>query len=107
MRDEVAGSRESLLPTRFYVVLYGERARNLNELRKSVDALDEQAEKVVAALRQIPGANATREEPEALRALYPTAIVGELTPKLTGRELTEVSTSVAVLTPTEDSWPGV
>src|SRR6185369_10544547 len=28
VRDEVAGARESLLPTRFYVVLYGERDRN-------------------------------------------------------------------------------
>jgi hypothetical protein len=106
VRDEVAGARESLLPTRFYVVLYGERARNLSELKLSVEALDEQAEKVVTVIRQIPGANADREEPEALRALYPSAIVGELTPKLTGRELTEVSTSVAALTPTEDSWPG-
>jgi hypothetical protein len=106
VRDEVAGARESLLPTRFYVILYGERARNLVELRKSVEDLDEQCERVVSALRQIPGANAEREEPEALRALYPSAIAGDLSPKLTGRELTEVSNSVVALTPTEDSWPG-
>jgi len=106
VRDEVAGARESLLPTRFYVVLYGDRARNLVELTRSTDQLDEQCEKVVAAIRQIPGANAEREEPEALRALYPNAIAGELSPSLTGRELTEVSTSVVALTPTEDSWPG-
>lgn len=106
VRDEVAGARESLLPTRFYVVLYGERARNFTELKASIDALDEQCEKVVSAIRQIPGANAEREEPEALRTLYPSAIVGELSPKLTGRELTEVSNSVAALTPTEDSWSG-
>src|SRR5947207_5302775 len=106
VRDEVAGARESLLPTRFYVILYGDRARNLVDLRKSVEQLDEQCEKVVSAIRQIPGANAEREEPEALRALYPSAIVGELSPKLTGRELTEISNSVAALTPTEDAWPG-
>ena len=106
VRDEVAGARESLLPTRFYVLLYGDRARNLVELKTSIDQLDEQCEKVVAAIRQIPGANAEREEPEALRALYPTGIAGELSPNLTGRELTEVSTSVVALTPTEDSWPG-
>src|SRR5437870_8400108 len=104
VRDEVAGARESLLPTRFFVVLYGDRARNLVELRTSVEKLDDQCEKVVAAIRQIPGANAEREEPEALRALYPSAIVGELSPKLTGRELTEISNSVAALTPTEDAW---
>jgi hypothetical protein len=106
VRDEVAGTRESLLPTRFYVILYGERARNFVELKSSLDRLDEQCEKIVAAIRQIPGANAEREEPAALRALYPEAIAGELSASLTGRELTEVSTSVAALTPTEDSWPG-
>ncbi|MEP6741263.1 MAG: hypothetical protein ABJB61_02100 [bacterium] len=106
VRDEVAGARESLLPTRFYVILYGEQATNFAELKHSVDALDEQCERVVAAIRQIPGANADREEPEALRALYPSAMAGELCPKLTGRELTEVSNSVVTLTPTEDSWPG-
>jgi hypothetical protein len=106
VREEVAGARESLLPTRFYVILYGERATNFSELQRSIDALDEQCERTVSALRQIPGANADREEPEALRALYPSAIVGELNPKLTGRELTEVSNSVVALTPTEDSWPG-
>jgi hypothetical protein len=106
VRDEVAGARESLLPIRFYVVLYGERARNFAELKRSIDALDEQCEKIVSVIRQIPGANAEREEPEALRALYPSAIAGELSPKLTGRELTEVSNSVVALTPTEDSWFG-
>ena len=106
VRDEVAGARESLLPTRFYVVLYGERARNLEELKLSTDRLDEQCEKLVSAIRQIPGANAEREDPEALRALYPSTIAGELSPKLTGRELTEVSNSVVALMPTEDSWPG-
>lgn len=106
VRDEVAGARESLLPTRFYVILYGDRARNLVELRKSIDALDEQCEKMVSALRQLPGANAEREEPEALRALYHSAIAGDLSPQLTGRELTEVSNSVVALIPTEDSWRG-
>jgi hypothetical protein len=106
VREEVAGAREALLPTRFYVILYGERATNFLELQRSVDALDEQCERTVSVIRQIPGANAEREEPEALRALYPSAIVGELSPKLTGRELTEVSNSVVALTPTEDSWPG-
>lgn len=106
VRDEVAGTRESLLPSRFYVLLYGERATNFVQLKQSIEDLDEQCERVIAAVRQIPGANADREEPEALRALYPSAMAGELSPKLTGRELTEVSNSVVTLTPTEDSWAG-
>src|SRR6266446_1476092 len=106
VRDEVAGARESLLPTRFYALLYGTPAKNLSDLERSVASLEEQCEKVVSAIRQIPGANADREEAEALRALYPSTIVGDLSPALTGRELTEVSGSVVALTPTEDSWPG-
>src|SRR5262249_4678636 len=106
VREEVAGARESLLPTRFHVLLYGERAQNLSELKKSVERLDEQCERIVSAIRQIPGANADREEPEALRPLYATAIAGDLSPRPTGRELTEVSNSVVALTPTEDSWQG-
>jgi hypothetical protein len=106
VRDEVAGARESLLPTRFSIIAYGERATNFAELKRSVDALDEQCDNFIAAIRQIPGASAEREEPDALRALYPSVIAGELSPKLTGRELTEVSNSVVTLTPTEDSWPG-
>src|SRR6266496_3485881 len=106
VREEVAGARDALLPARFYVILYGERAKNFSDLQRSIDTLDEQCERTVSAIRQIPGANAEREEPEALRALYSSAIVGELNPKLTGRELTEVSNSVVALTPTEDSWSG-
>jgi len=68
VRDEVAGARESLLPTRFYVVLYGEQARNLEELKRSVNGLDEQCEKIISAIRQIPGANADREEPAGAQA---------------------------------------
>jgi hypothetical protein len=106
VREEVVGAREALLPTRFYIVVYGEKARNLAQLKQSLDRLDEQCEKFISAIRQIPGANADREEPEALRALYPSAIVGELSAHLTGRELIEVSNSVTTLTPTEDAWHG-
>lgn len=106
VREEVVGARESLLPTRFFIIVYGERVRNFSELGRSLRGLDDQCERFVAAIRQIPGANAEREEPEALRWLYPSAIAGELSPNLTGRELTEVSNSVAALTPTENSWEG-
>src|SRR5437660_2639445 len=98
VREEVAVAREALLPTRFYLILYGERATNFSELQRSVDALDEQCERAVSAIRQIPGANAEREEPEALRARYSSAIVAEMNPKLTGRELTEVSNIVVAVT---------
>src|SRR5258705_6256569 len=60
VREEVAGAREALLPTRFYLILYGERARNFSELQRSVDALDEQCERTVSVIRQIPGTNAER-----------------------------------------------
>jgi hypothetical protein len=51
------------------------------ELKESVELLDEQCERIVSAIRQIPGANADREEPEALRALYPTAVRDDRQPQ--------------------------
>ena len=77
VREEVVGARESLLATRFFVVLFGDRAKNYGELIQSTNSLNDQCEAIVSAIRQIPGANAEREEPEALRALYHRAIVGE------------------------------
>src|SRR5260370_5763069 len=38
VREEVAGAREALLPTRFLVILYGERATNFSERQLSVAA---------------------------------------------------------------------
>ncbi|MCV5233179.1 hypothetical protein OFC56_39065, partial [Escherichia coli] len=54
----------------------------------------------------MPGADAARESSQALRALYPQCLAGELSPKRTGRELKETTRSLARLTPLEAVWRG-
>ena len=106
LRAEIAGGRESLIEARAFTVVYGERARSRAELRESVAALDERCRAVVAALGRLPGADAARESVQALRALYPQAIAGELSAKRTGREFTETTRSLARLAPLESVWRG-
>jgi hypothetical protein len=106
LREEMAGGRESLIEARVYVVVYGERARTRAELSESVRRLDEYCLHVVSALGRIPGADAAREAPAALRALYPQAIAGEASAERTGREFTETTRSLARLAPFESVWRG-
>jgi hypothetical protein len=106
LREEMAGGRESLIEARVYVLVYGERARNRSELRESVKRLNEYCRHVVSALGRIPGADAAREAPTALRALYPQAITGETDLQKTGREFTETTRSLARLAPLESVWRG-
>lgn len=106
LRAEIAGGRESLIEARAYVVVYGERARNRAELKDSVERLDERCRHVVSALGRLPGADAAREAPKALRALYDGCIAGEATPARTGREFTETTRSLARLAPLEGVWRG-
>lgn len=106
LRAEIAGGRESLIEARAYVVVYGERARNRSELRRSVEGLDERCRHAISALGRMPGADAARESAQALRAIYPQCIAGELSPKRNGREFTETTRSLARLAPLESVWRG-
>ena len=106
LRAEIAGGRESLIEARAYVVVYSEPSRNRAELRESTKSLDERCRSLVAALGRLPGADAARESAQALRALYPQCIAGELSAKRTGREFTETTRSLARLAPLESVWRG-
>lgn len=106
LRAEIAGGRESLIEARAYTIVYGERARNRAELRASIEALDERCRRVVTALGRLPGGDAARENPAALRALYPQTIAGELSAARTGREFKETTRSLARLAPLESVWRG-
>ena len=106
LREEMAGGRESLIEARIYVVVYGELARNRAELHKSIKKLDEYCRYVVSAFGRIPGADAARESPAALRALYQQAIAGEASTNKTGREFTETTRALARLAPLESVWRG-
>lgn len=106
VREEITGNTEALVKARFYAVIYSEAATNKEELRKSLRNLDHYCELFVTAIRRIPGAEANREDPSALRAVYHRALVGELNNEQTGREILETTDSLAPLTPTEAAWPG-
>jgi hypothetical protein len=106
VRDHITGSREALVEARFYAVIYGEPARTRSELKASLRNLDQHCELMVTAMQSIPGVEAAREEPAALRALYHRALVGEMDARATGREITEVAHSLAALIPTESAWEG-
>ena len=106
VREEITGDTEALVKARFYAVIYSEAATNKEQLRTSLRNLDRYCEQLVTAIRRIPGAEANREEPVALRAVYHRSLVGELNNQETGREILETTDSLAPLTPTESAWPG-
>lgn len=106
LRAEIAGGRESLIEARAYVLVYGERVSDRAGLRRPVEQLEERCRHLTAALGRMPGADSARESSQALRALYPQCIAGELSPKRTGRELKETTRSLARLSPLESVWRG-
>ncbi|HEV2666978.1 MAG TPA: hypothetical protein VG324_18805, partial [Blastocatellia bacterium] len=106
VRDNITGSREALVEMRFYVIVYAPAVRAFGEKKEALKFLDRACEQVITALRQIPGVEAAREEPESLQTIYPKALVGEANSKPTGREITEVAGSLAALVPTESAWEG-
>lgn len=106
VRNHITGSREALVEMRFFVIVYGPPIHEFREKKESLRFLDRACERIISALRQIPGLEAAREEPESLQALYPKLLVGEADSKPTGREITEVAGSLAALIPTESTWEG-
>ena len=106
LRKEMSGGRSALITARVYTVVYGEAARNRDELHASLDNLDHYCRQVTSAYGRVAGANPGREHPEGLRALYPGALVGELDARLTGRECKEITASPARLVPLESPWTG-
>jgi len=106
VREEMAGGREALTALRFYVLVYGEPARTPAELQQSVKHLDRYCEAVISEIRKMSGADAEREEPAALKALYQRGLVGEADPRPTGREVKETVHSLSPMIPTESEWGG-
>ena len=106
VRVAVTGTSEALVSARTYIIVYGHRAKNRAELERSIEFLDDQCERIISTIRQMPGANAVIEDPADLRVLYDSALVGEMSPQPTGREVIEEAQSLCALMPTEDSWKG-
>ncbi len=106
VRSELTGEREAVVKARMYAVIYGPPARTETELSLSVSLLDAYCEELVSGIRRMAGADAAREEPAALRAMYHRALVGECDERLTGREITETAHSLSPLVPSESTWDG-
>lgn len=106
VRDSLTSPVEALVQGRVYALVYGQRAETRAELRSSLQTLEENCERLISTFRLIPGADAEREEPAALRMLYPKMIVGEADARATDREIEEMANSVACFVPTESAWAG-
>ncbi len=106
LRQDLAGGRAALAQLRCSAIVYAEPARTRTALAESLQQLDRNCEQLISELRKLSGADADREEPAALRVLYPRMLVGETDARLTGREITETTYSLAPLIPTETEWRG-
>lgn len=103
---QVEKGREKICQARINFIVFGGRARTRAELNKKTEILSERCEQMMSAVRKIPGADAVREEPARVRAIYPRLLTGELSWKQTGQEFGEAASSLAAFVPTEGAWKG-
>ena len=103
---QVEKGREKICKARINFIVFGGRARNRAELNEKTEILSERCERMMSAVRKIPGADAVREEPARVRAIYPRLLAGELSWKQTGQEFGEAASSLAAFVPTEGAWRG-
>ncbi|MGI8545683.1 MAG: hypothetical protein ACR2MD_19680 [Aridibacter sp.] len=103
---QVEKGREKICQARINFIVFGGLARSRAELNEKIETLTERCERMISAVRKIPGADAVREEPARVRAIYPRMLAGELFAKETGQEFGEAASSLAAFVPTEGAWKG-
>lgn len=103
---QVEKGREKICRARINFIVFGGRAKTKSEIREKSEILSERCERIMSALRKIPGADAVREEPARVRAIYPRMLAGELSRRETGQEFGEAAGTLAAFVPTEGAWPG-
>ncbi|MBA3632485.1 MAG: hypothetical protein H0W58_06720 [Acidobacteria bacterium] len=103
---QVEKGREKICKARINFIVFGGLARTRAELNSKTETLTERCERMISAVRKIPGADAVREEPARVRAIYPRMLAGELFAKETGQEFGEAASSLAAFVPTEGAWKG-
>lgn len=103
---QVEKGREKICKARINFIVFGGRARTRAELKEKTETLSERCEQMMSAVRKIPGADAVREEPARVRAIYPRMLAGELSWRETGQEFGEAASSLAAFVPTEGAWRG-
>lgn len=106
VKTELASPTKMLTRVKVTILVYGTEAHSKREEIESVRELELNCERILETVRDMPGADAAREEPVALRALYHDLLVGEMSTAPTEREIEEVATSTATLIPTETAWRG-
>ncbi len=103
---QVEKGREKICQARINFIVFGGRVRSRAELNGKTEILSERCERMMSAVRKIPGVDAVREEPARQRAIYPRLLAGELSEKETGQEFGEAASSLAAFVPTEGAWRG-
>ena len=103
---QVEKGREKICKARINFIVFGGLARTRAELKERTEILSERCEQIMSAVRKIPGADAMREEPARVRAIYPRLLAGELSPRETGQEFGEAASTLAAFVPTEGAWCG-
>jgi hypothetical protein len=103
---QVEKGREKICRARINFIVFGGLVRTRAELNQKCETLTERCERMMSAIRKIPGADAVREEPARQRAIYPRMLAGELSGRETGQEFGEAAGSLAAFVPTEGAWRG-
>ena len=103
---QVEKGREKICKARINFIVFGGLVRNRAEVKEKAETLSERCEQIMSAVRKIPGADAVREEPARVRAIYPRMLAGELSWRETGQEFGEAASSLAAFVPTEGAWRG-
>ena len=103
---QVEKGREKICKARINFIVFGGKARNRAEIKEKSEILSERCEQIMSAVRKIPGADAVREEPLRVRAIYPRMLAGELSGRETGQEFGEAASTLAAFVPTESAWRG-
>lgn len=107
VRYELTKTGETLTPSRFRVIVFGEPAASHEALRDSVKELDRRRDLVIQAIQEMEGALARAEDSASLRAQYRHTVVGELDAKPIGREIEETTDTVSCLAPLEGAFRGM
>lgn len=103
---QVEKGREKICKARINFIIFGGKVRNRTEIKEKSEILSERCEQIMSAVRKIPGADAVREEPVRVRAIYPRMLAGELSWRETGQEFGEAASTLAAFVPTEGAWRG-
>ncbi|HEY0172531.1 MAG TPA: hypothetical protein VGB98_16030 [Pyrinomonadaceae bacterium] len=106
LAESLTANEERMVAMRCYAVIYGDPAHTQAELERSVKKLEKNRDALLAAWRELRGAEVRAEEPAALRALYRKTIICEFDAKPTGREIEETTDTLSVMMPVEDAWQG-